>query len=79
MNVTDYDNITSSNYIDLDKITSANYTDYDNMTLTDRTINENNIDINIPTLSLTIPCGLSISCLMILMVYAVIKALINNK
>ena len=47
MNVTDYDNITSTNY-----------TDYDNMTLSNCTNNENKIDIITPTLLLTIPCGL---------------------
>ena len=36
---------------------------------------ENDTDINIPTLLLTIPCGLSFLCLMSLMVYT----LINNK
>ena len=47
-NVTDYDNITSSNY-----------SDYDNMTSFNCTINENIIDIIIPALLFTIPCGLS--------------------
>ena len=43
------------------------------------TNNENNIDIIIPTLIITIPCGLSILCSMSLMVYTLIKHLKNNK
>ena len=43
------------------------------------TINENIIDITIPTLILTIPCGLSFLCLMSLMVYTSIKPLRTNK
>ena len=53
--------------------------DYDNITFTNCTNNENNIDINIPTLLLTIPCGLSFLCLLSLMVYTLIKPLFNNK
>ena len=54
-NITDkYDNITSSNYTDYDNITYSN----DNMTLSNCTKNENNIDVIIPTLLFTIPCGL---------------------
>ena len=62
-----YDNITSSKYTvilnDYHTITSTNYTDnlndcY-NMILSKFTYNENNIDINIPKLLLTIPCGIS--------------------
>ena len=79
----DYDNITSSNYIDIindyDNITSSNYTDYDNMTLTNCTKNENNIDISIPTILLTIPCGLSFLCLISLMIYTLMKPLFNKK
>ena len=37
------------------------------------------IDIIIPALILTIPCGLSFLCLMSLMVYTLVKPLINNK
>ena len=48
MNVTDYDNTTTSNY-----------TDYDKMTLSNCTNIEIKIDINIPTLILTKPCRLS--------------------
>ena len=63
INVTDYDNIT--NY---DNITSlCNYTN-----------NENHIDIIIPALLFTIPCGLSFLCLMSLMVYTLVKPLINK-
>ena len=43
------------------------------------TDNEKNIDIIIPTLLLTIPCGLSFLCLISLMVYTLIKPLINTK
>ena len=44
----------------------------DNITFTDCTDKENNIDIIIPTLLLTIPCGLSFLCLMSLTVYTLI-------
>ena len=57
-NVTDYDNISSSIY-----------SDYDNMTLCNCTKNENDIGTIIPALLFTIPCGLSFSCLISLMVY----------
>ena len=60
-------------------ITLNNYTDYNNITFTNCTINENNIDIIIPTLLLTIPCGLSFLCLLSLMAYTFIKPLINKK
>jgi len=53
--------------------------DYDNITSTNCTNNENNIDIIIPTLLLTIPCGLSFLCLLSLMIYTLIKPLFNNK
>ena len=65
-----------------------NVTDYDNMTddyndtlwiNKNCTINENNIDIIIPTLLLTIPCELSFLCLMILIVYALINPLFKYK
>ena len=43
--------------------------DYDNSSsLSNCTNNENNIDIIIPTLIFTIPCGLSFLCLLSLMV-----------
>ena len=67
-NVTEYDNITSSNY-----------TDYDNMLLSNCTKSENNIDIIIPYLLLTLPCGLSFLCLMRWMVYTLIKPLFNKE
>ena len=62
-NVTnDCDNITSSNTTYYGNITHNRYknilNDYDNMTQTTCTINENNIDIIIPSLLLTIPCCL---------------------
>ena len=61
-----------------------NITDYDiitsnNKTLSNCTDNENNIDIIIPALLFTIPCGLSFLCLRSLMVYTLIKPLFNNK
>ena len=43
------------------------------------TNNEDNFDIIIPTILLTILCGLSFLCLMSLMVYILIKTLFNNK
>ena len=41
------------------------------------TDNENNIDIIIPALLFTIPCGLSFLCLISLLVYTLIKPLFN--
>ena len=58
------------NVTDLDNIT-----DYDNTTDT----NNCNIDIIIPALLFTIPCGLSFLCLMSLIVYTLIKPLFNKK
>ena len=49
------------------------------MLLSNCTFNENDIDIIIPTLLITIPCGLSFLCLMSLMVYTIIKPLFNKK
>ena len=43
------------------------------------TDSENDIDIIIPALFFTIPCGLSFICLMSLMVYLLIKPLFNKK
>ena len=63
MNVTEYDNNTSTSYTDLDNITSTNCTN-----------NENKIEIRI-FLSTIIPCGLSLICLYSLMVYTLIKFL----
>ena len=60
-----------TNITDLDNIT-----EYDNNT-TD--INDCNIDIIIPALLFTIPCGLSFICLISLMLYTLIKPLITKK
>ena len=60
----------------------ANITDdYDNITKYDSTTDTNdcNIDIIIPALLFSIPCGLSFICLMSLMVYTLIKPLFNKK
>ena len=64
----------------------ANVTDYDKMSddyndnLTSNcTINENNIDILIPTLLLTIPRVLSFLCFLSLFIYILIKPLFKNK
>ena len=66
----------------------TNFTDYDimtddyNNTLSINNIctnSEKNIDFVIPTLFLTIPCGLSFLCLMSLMVYTLIKHLLRNR
>ena len=66
----------------------TNDTDYDNMTddyndslsrNNNCTLNENHIDINIPALLLTIPCGLSFVCLLSLMVYTLFKPLFTKK
>ena len=65
-----------------------NVTDYDNMTddyndslpiNINCTANDKNFHLIIPTILLTIPCGLSFLCLMSLMVYTLIKPLFNNK
>ena len=53
--------------------------DYDDITFTIYTVDENKVDIIIPTLLLTIPYGLSFLCLMSLMIYTLIKPLIINK
>ena len=66
----------------------TNVTDYDNMTddykitlpLNNNCTNsENNIDIIIPTLFSTLPCGLSIICLISLVVYTLHKPLLKFK
>ena len=51
-----------TNVADYDNITTSNYTDYENMTLCICIINEINIDIIIPAVLFTIPCGLSLLC-----------------
>ena len=43
------------------------------------TVNENNIDIIIPALLFTIPCGISLLCLISIMVYTLIKPIFNKK
>ena len=54
--------------------------DYDNSSsLSNCTKNENNFDIFIQALLLTIPCGLSFLCLISIMVYTLVKPLIKNK
>ena len=62
-----------------DNITSINYTDYDNISFANCTNNESNIDIIIPALIFTIPCGLSFLCLTSLMVYTLIKIFFKDK
>ena len=61
----------------------TNVTEYDIMTndynKNNCTTNENKIDIIIPALLLTIPGGLSFLCLFSLMVYTLIRPLMNNK
>ena len=55
--------------------------DYNNITEYDNTTDTNNcnIDIIIPALIFTKPCSLSFLCLISLMVYTLIKPLINNR
>ena len=55
--------------------------DYDNITEYDNTTDTSNcnIDIIIPALIFTIPCGLSFLCLISLMVYTLVKPLIIKK
>ena len=55
--------------------------DYDNITEYDISTDTNNcnIDIIIPALIFTIPCGLSFLCLISLMVYTLNKPLVNKK
>ena len=56
-------------------------TDYDNLTLcncTNNDNNDNNMEIILPLFTI-IPCGLSLICLVSLMVYTLIKPLFNNK
>ena len=70
----DYDNITEYN-----NITSSNYSNYDNLTICNCTDNENDIDIIIPALLFFTPCGISFICLISLMVYTLIKPLMRKK
>ena len=65
INVTEYNNITDS----------------DNMTLSNCTNNDNsdtNNDIVIPLITI-MPCGMSLICLISLMVYTLVKPLFNKK
>ena len=66
----------------------TNITDYDNMTDDySKSLSKNNnctdseffIDIFTPSLIFTIPFGLSFLCLMILMLYTLIRPLFNKK
>ena len=66
MNVTDYD-ILTDDYNDTLSINN------------NCTNNESNIDIIIPTILLTIPCGLSFLCLVCLIVSTLTKPLKTNK
>ena len=53
--------------------------DIENMTLCNCTDNENNnIEIIIPLITI-VPCGMSLICLTSLMVYTLVKHLINKK
>ena len=53
--------------------------DFDNISICNCTNNEIDIDIIIPALLFTIPCGLSFICLMSLMVCTLVKHLFNKK
>ena len=57
----------------------TNITDDSNNTDILDEYNNCNIDIIIPALLFTIPCGLSFFCLISIMVYTLIKPVINNK
>ena len=58
----------------------TNITDeYDYITSNNCTDNEYTIDIIIPVLLFTIPCGLSFFCLISIMIYTLIKPLFNKK
>ena len=60
-------------------VTDLNTTnDYNNIS-NNCTDNENNIDIVLPDLLFTIPCGLSFSFSLSLIVYTLIKPLITSK
>ena len=54
--------------------------DYDNITEYDNTTDTNdcNIDIIIPALLFTIPCGISFLCLISLLVYTLVKPSVNR-
>ena len=63
---------------DYGNITSSNFTNYDNMTLTNCTNSEIIIEIII-RLFIIIPCGISLICLISLVVYTLIKPFFNKK
>ena len=67
----DHDNVTK----DFDNVASTIF----NLTLCNCTDNELIIDIIIPTLLFTKPCGISLLCLISFMVYTLIKPLFNKK
>ena len=52
--------------------------DYNNTLTSNCTDNDNNIEIVIPLITI-IPCGMSLICLLSLMVYTLIKPLIRKK
>ena len=64
-NIIDFDNITGS-----DNMTLCNCTNNDN--------NDTNIEIVIPLIT-NKPCGMSLICLISLMVYTLIEPLFNKK
>ena len=65
-------------------VTNITTNDYNNSTngynkiIDNCTNSENNIDITIPTLVLTIPCGLSFLCFLSLMIITLNKPVINK-
>ena len=65
---------------DYDNITSSNFTDFDNITFTNCT-NIENEDLNIifKYLLLSIPNSILLFSIISLMVYTLIKPLVNNK
>ena len=65
INVTDYNNITDSG-----NMTLCNCTNNDN--------NDTNIDIVVPLFTI-IPCGMSLVCLISLMVYTLFEPFFNEK
>ena len=73
MNVTDF----TDDYNDT--LTTIITDNYNKLFLPKCLITEHNIDKFIPTILLTIPCGLSFLCLMSLRVYTLIKPLITFK
>ena len=56
----------------------TNVTDYDNITSNKCTDTENNIEIIIPLITI-VPCGMSLICLISLIVYTLVKPLVNKK